>query len=225
MISQLYLNKDLFQKALTAAKASVDLLKPFAHPGHIAEALCMVATVAHKKGDYKQAAARLTEGQALMRESGDPLGEATALTSLTRLHMAHGEYKAALRTAGEAREFYEEMDDDEGLASVLFMIAKTQFMNLVSGNKKSQPGSKSWNEGMERAQRAAKESVSLAKEVGNQHTRAAAVFVLAQVAFAQEKYSECIEHSNEAVMTCRASGDLDNEAVALMLSADCYHER
>jgi len=224
MISQIQLHKDLFKKALEAAQESVEVLKPIAHPGHIAEALASVAVAQHKRGNYKAAMARLTEGQALMRECGDAQGEATALASLAKLHMAHGEYKAALRTAGEAREFYEEMDDDEGLASVLFMIAKTQFMNLVSGNKRSQPGSKSWNEGMERAQRAAKESVSLAKEVGNQHTRAAAVFVLAQVAFAQEKYSECIEHSNEAVMTCRASGDLDNEAVALMLSADCYHE-
>jgi len=202
----------------------VDLLKPFAHPGHIAEALCMVATVAHKKGDYKQAAARLTEGQALMRECGDALGEATALTSLARLHMAHGEYKAALRATSEAREYYEELDDDEGLASVLFMIADAQYQNLARGSRKIAPGTKAWNEGTDKALRAARESVSLAKEVGNQNIRASALYVMAEVEFLNQKYHECVDYSNESVMICRAEGEVANEAVALQMSADAYHE-
>jgi len=224
ILTEIYIQRDLYQKAISTSQTVCGIQREVGTPLQISEALMGIANVYRAKGDDKLAVNKAQEALAILTELGDKKSEAAMLREISAMQVAAGEHRQALRNLAEAREIYEELEDDTGLTLTLVAVAHVHALNIVQGIKQVEPGSREWNEGLEKAMRTGKEAASIAKEIGEEVIRAYALAIVAQVLMLKERHKEAAEMSNEAVFIFRNAGDESNEAFVLMLCADSYFE-
>jgi len=224
LIAHLYLDKEMYQKGLLAAQGCLEIYRDIGAPQNVATALLIIVKLLKARGEFKMAAQRAAEGRSIMVKAEDSVGEAQMSMALAEVQMAAEDYRGALRSAADAREIWEEYENDAELAKALLTVAQAHFKNTTSGRKAATLGSRPWNEGIARALRAAREAASIAKEARRPQLRAGALITIAEVHTSNQAWQECVEVSNEAVLLCRDCNEAPQEATALLLSATAYYE-
>jgi len=224
ILTEIYIQRYLYQKAIITSQTVCGIQREVGTPLQISEALMGIASVYRAKGDHKLAVNKAQEALAVLTELGDRKSEADMLRDIADMQVSAGEHRQALRNLADAREIYEEQEDDTGLVLTLVAVAHAHALNIVQGIKEVEPGSRAWNEGLEKSMRTGNEAASIAKEIGQEVIRAHALSIVAQVLMLKERHKEAVEMSNEAVFIFRDAWDESNEAFVLMLSADAYFE-
>jgi len=229
IIAQTYVKEKMFGKAVLSARAALEVYEKDKRggPSLVSDGLVFLGKVYQSKGDFKAAVARITEAQSILKESGDRRAEYKVLTILAGVHLAANEFKAALRVAAEAREICEDLDFDEGVAETLATTAIAHLSTLQDESIAPPHGSTKYVETMEKALKAAKESValtSLSQMPGISALRASALSTLADALAMCKRYEESVEAANESVMLFREVEDLWSEAQVMLLSANAYND-
>jgi len=229
VLAQTYMKEDLFGKAVQSARAAVEVYEKDERGGPVlvSDGLVFLGKVHQNKGEFKAAIARITEAQSILQEAGDRRAEYDTLRQLAQVHLAAHEFKAALRVAAEAREICEDLEYEEGVAESLATTAIAHLSTLQHGSRIPPHGSAKYVEIMEKALKAAKESVALtsaSQMLGISALRASALSTLADGLAMCKRYEECVEVANDSIMLFREAGDLWSEAQVMLLIANTYYD-
>merc|ERR1719414_965540 len=196
-----------------------------ADPKSEAAALMAVAQIQVEMEQLDQAASAASKAQTLMSEQSDPKGEGYALRLTAEIQTRKKEYKSAARSAERARTLFRELGDDMQETAALYLVAQNYFMLAVEegakvGEAKFTKGAK---DALDKSTKAADGAVKMARDLladNGQELLAYSLSVQAQCMMMLNKPDDALRSADEAVILFREVGSDNNEASALLLSAD-----
>lgn len=161
-----------------------------------------------------------------MSEHADPKGEGYALRQTAEIQMRKKEHKAAARSAERARTLFRELSDDMQETAALYLVAQNYFLLSVEEGAKVGENSrlsKGAKDALDKATKAVDSAVKMARDLlsdNGQELLAYSLAVQAQCLMMLNKPDDALRSADEAVILFREIGSDNNEASALLLSAD-----
>ncbi|SER15051.1 DNA-binding transcriptional activator of the SARP family [Lentzea xinjiangensis] len=118
-LTWLWASRSQFDKAFAHAEASLPYYEKSGNKMLIALAHNNIGLCAAEFGDTARGRECATRALVLLRELGDPHGEAAAIDTLARIEHQTGDHTAAIRLYERALELLRAVDDDYGTANTL----------------------------------------------------------------------------------------------------------
>jgi tetratricopeptide (TPR) repeat protein len=116
-----------FDEAYAAYNRALRTLRTFAQPEELAYCLLRLGYIELERNAYDDAVIHLQEGEAIYRQSVDPVGIAEALEYLGRAKFHMEEFESATAYFIESQDIREEIDDYSGIAALLILRAEIPF--------------------------------------------------------------------------------------------------
>mmetsp|Transcript_66160 Transcript_66160/g.171650 ORF Transcript_66160/g.171650 Transcript_66160/m.171650 type:complete len:1146 (-) Transcript_66160:170-3607(-) len=197
--------------ALKSCKEAESIYKSLGDPFGQANALQMSANVYLMQQRSQEAVRVASEAREVLHKAGDVRAEALAWQVVCQVHLSTCTKaselgrnpdpriaKDALRAADSALKLFREIEDGEGQAGALQMLADAHFF---SGDADS-------------SLRAARESLEVAESVSSAPAVVAALNSLAQAYMSMENYNDAMTAAQEASSIAREASDEQGYAIA-----------
>lgn len=216
------LREGMSEEALQTAREGRAHFEQLGATTEAASSLMTLAQVHYSQDRLEEALAAAEDAVWMFRESRNPKGEAHAQHVAAEVLLASGLFDKAVKAAESARALFGKLGLAEVEIEVMLLLTQAHMTQTALKESESLRPSRSISRGWSKAERVAREAVSLSLKLEDKRYLAGATKALAELFIMTQSSQDALRAAQEAARLFRDCGDPRGEGFALVLCAHAH---